>query len=378
MLIASIFAHVTLGLFSSLFFVLYYIKGDDKWKIFIEFFIGIGGNASIILLLSNAFEISDTIAQLYSIGACFLSFFISTIAFLIFFSFNMRDKNDKDLIQIRDILLGMHSYITKYYESKAKEIDEKLNLADLKLRETQISEKEHKLSEAEKYLEEELLKLDTLKNKKLKILLPENTSITITKEYIDIMPSYFKDIINCISQLNYYESEILKYTEIGLPKFKAYLLSVATTISSYIFNNNSTDIRIHFRFYNKSKKGYEQLIAIIGKKILEREMTFIPYNQENMISKSFECKRALIRSINYTYDYRSQNYKVWKDYLTYTFHDLEIDNVPILSFGISIKNDIRYKNLFYFLNYIKFEEYLQENIDNINNNFKIKKILYGG
>lgn len=192
------------------------------------------------------------------------------------------------------------------------------------------------------------------------------------------MPSYFKDIINCISQLNYYESEILKYTEIGLPKFKAYLLSVATTISSYIFNNNSTDIRIHFRFYNKSKNGYEQLIAIIGKKILEREMTFIPYNQENMISKSFECKRALIRSINYTYDYRSQNYKVWKDYLTYTFHDLEIDNVPILSFGISIKNDIRYKNLFYFLNYIKFEEYLQENIDNINNNFKIKKILYGG
>lgn len=242
----------------------------------------------------------------------------------------------------------MHSYITKYYESRAKEIDEKLNLADLKLRETQISEKECKLSEAKKYLEEELLKLDTLKNKKLKILLPENTSITITKEYIDIMPSYFKDIISCISQLNYYESEILRYNEIGLPKFKAYLLSVAITISSYIFNNNSTDIRIHFRFYNKSKNGYEQLIAIIGKRILEREMTFIPYNQENMISKSFECKRALIRSINYTYDYKSQNYKVWKDYLTYTFHDLEIDNVPILSFGISIKNEIRYKNLFYF------------------------------
>lgn len=120
------------------------------------------------------------------------------------------------------------------------------------------------------------------------------------------------------------------------------------------------------------------MIAIVGKKVEENSMTFIPYEDDNMIIKSFECKRALIKSINIEYDYQSNNYKVWKDYMTYTFYNLEIDNKPFLSFGISVKNEVRYKKLFYFINYIRFEDYLQDSIEVIDKKFDIKNILYGG
>ncbi|WP_455939013.1 hypothetical protein [Gemella morbillorum] len=105
----------------------------------------------------------------------------------------------------------------------------------------------------------------------------------------------------------------------------------------------------------------------------------IPYDKENMINKSYECKRALIKSINCSYDYKSDNNAIWKDYLTYTFYNFKIGTIPYLSFGISLKNDTRYQKLFYFLSYIAFfEEYLQEKIETLNNNYNLEYILYGG
>ena len=64
--------------------------------------------------------------------------------------------------------------------------------------------------------------------------------------------------------------------------------------------------------------------------------------------------------------------------MTYTFHNIEIEGKPLLSFGVSVKNEKRYEKTFYFLNYLKFEDYLQEIIVNANQNRKIEDILYGG
>lgn len=379
MLIASIFAHIALGCLFSLFFVLYYIQGDSKWKLYLEMLIGLGGNVGGIFILDNIFQINDPEIRVMSVAACIFAFLILTFILLVVFSYVIRDKDNKYIIRLRDILLGKYSWINTYYESRKSEIDERLNISVLENRENTILQKENEILEKQKYISEETEKLNSLGKSKIKMLLPEKASIIITKEYIDIMPSFFKDVINCISELNYYESEMLeKYDNVDIRIFKSYLISIASTISSNIFNGNSTEIRIHFRFYNKNLNGYEMLIAVIGSKVESRELTFIPYNQDNMILKSYECKRALIRSINSDHDYQSHNYKVWKDYLTYTFYNLEIQHIPILSFGISVKNETRYKKTFYFLNYIKFEEYLQEKMESLNSKFEIKTILYGG
>ncbi len=64
--------------------------------------------------------------------------------------------------------------------------------------------------------------------------------------------------------------------------------------------------------------------------------------------------------------------------LFHNFHNLETDGKPFLSFGISVKNEKRYEKVFHFLNYLKFEEYLQEFIVDVNDSCGIEQILYGG
>ena len=119
-----------------------------------------------------------------------------------------------------------------------------------------------------------------------------------------------------------------------------------------------------------------ELVAISGKSIITRGMTPIPYNN-SLIEKSYECKCALIKSMNSEYDYQANNYTVWEDYMTYSFYDITENNMPVLTFGISVKNRAIHKNKFYFLNYFKIEQYLEDAIVSINEKCKIKDILYG-
>lgn len=60
MLIASIFAHISLGLLLAIIFVLYYINGDGKWKLWIEIVIGTSGNIGGIFLLDSWLHTEDS------------------------------------------------------------------------------------------------------------------------------------------------------------------------------------------------------------------------------------------------------------------------------------------------------------------------------
>nr|DAH62608.1 MAG TPA: hypothetical protein [Caudoviricetes sp.] len=384
MLIASILAHIGLGIVLSLFFVIYYINGNGKAKIFFETLLGLGGNAGAIFVLYKTFKIEDATVNLFSMASCFFSFICATIIFVIIFAYMIKDKeNDKkQVIRLRDIIVGQTSWVKEFRDKRMKEIDDVLDYDKLKQREQLLEHQEQEIIIKNKLLKDETERIEQIGNKKVRLSLPEKSNITITKDFIDVMPSYFKDVVRCISEMNTLEQEFLSIVNtetMDVNNIKSYLYALSTAISSNIFNNNSGDIRIHFRYYDKDKCGYVKLAAIKGNQIFVQDMTFIPYDKENMINKSYECKRALIKSINCSYDYKSDNNAIWKDYLTYTFYNLKIGTIPYLSFGISLKNDIRYKNLFYFLNYIAFfEEYLQEKVETLNNNYNLEYILYGG
>ena len=228
-----------------------------------------------------------------------------------------------------------------------KEIDEVLDYEKLKQREEVIKKQESIISNKQKFLDEELERLDAIGSKKVRMNLPEKSPITVSKEFVELMPSYFKDVVRCIIEMRNLEQEYLEDIEnLSTNMILMYLFALASSISSNLFGYNSADIRIHFRYYNKEKQGYDKLIAFRGNKIISEEMTLIPYGEDNMITKSFECKRALIKSINYQHDFQSDNHAMWKDYLTYTFHNMKSENIPYLSFGISVKNETRYKKLF--------------------------------
>ena len=388
MLIFSLIAHIALGLFLGLFFVLYYVNGQGRAKMFIEFLIGIGGNTGAIFLLDNMIPIDDNVIRWCSISGCILSFIIATILTLIIFS-KIIEKSDDDVkavIKMKDIFLGQYSYINRYYKSKNKEIDEMLGIdglqkkeEELKKRETEIEKKELILQQDRQYLNEELLKLETKGAKATKIILPENKKIALTGEYIEIIPSYIRDIFNCISAINSGTEEFLKSEEaLNKEAIQSYLLHIATCISTKLFGGNSNDVRVHFRVYDEQKNGYVKFVAVLGNSIFTKEMTVMPYDGDTMIKKSYENKRALIKSINSPHNYQSKNYRIWKDYITYTFNDLTYENKPYLSFGISVKNAERYKKWLYLINYFEFERYLQENLERVNNYVDIADIIYGG
>lgn len=377
-MIAGIFCYSIIGTVIGCIFSLLFINFDKSWKKISSSFVSLGGSCGIIVYTNNFFGIKTQEMKFLTVSFMYIMFLISFILMMIIMCKLIKDKDDADILRIRDILLGQKSYIDKYYEQREREIDEKLNINKLNNYSEELQNKEKALNEQISCLKKEEERIDKIGRKKLRFLLPENAYISLTTEYIELIPSYFKDITNCIIDIKSNENTILDNGINDFVSFRGYLISIASSISSYIFNGNSSEIRIHFRYYDIKRNGYVKLLAMIGKKIVEYDMTFIPYEKDNMISKSYECKRALIKSINSTHDYEGKNHKLWKDYLTYTFHNLEIEGKPFLSFGISVKNETRYEKIFHFLNYFKFEEYLQETIVNVNDICEIKNILYGG
>lgn len=380
---SDIICFLFIGCFIGIIFTLFLINFDSKWKILLESIFGIGGSGISIKYLFKLFKITEQNQMFNTVTSFIFGYLLTTLLSLIILSKLIKDKDNANILKISDILLGQKSYINKYYEMRMSEIDNKLGIPHLEEREKLICRKEQFLEEREKLISEEQQKINSLGNKKLRLELPEKASIILTKDYIDVMPSYIRDIFKCINSMNDFTKLFLddisaKKHPVNIIKLKSYFISIATYISTEIFGNNSYDVRIHFRIYNKSLNGYEKLIAIIGSKVVSKELTFIPYNDDSMIKKSYECKRALIKSINIDHNYESNNNKTWQDYMTYTFYNLKTDNKPYLSFGISVKNSERYKKIFYFMNFFTMEYYLQDNIEQVNEYINIEEILYGG
>lgn len=380
MLIASLFVSIAFGFLLAFCFSFYYVIGDVKWKIFIEALIGIGGNTGLIFLLDKVFKYTDEQQdiRMFSMGSIVLAFLVGVAVLLVIFSHLIKDKDDKDILRIRDILLDQREWVNKYYSNRMQQIDNGLNIEELSKREEVIIKRESELNEREQYLEEETKKFYSDSRKQTRMVLPDQKRIIINNEYVDLMPSYLSDVIRCMISVDSFTEEILKMnpTEITSTTIKTFFTHVATHVSIEIFGN-TRDVRIHFRYYDPSVNGYVKLIAVTAGVIVSKNMTVIPYDKDSLIKRSYECKRALIKSVNSEHEFQSDHNTIWKDYLSYTFYDICKDEKPVFSFGISIKNVARYKKVLQLLNYFKLEEYLQRSLDRINQYVDIVKIFYG-
>lgn len=374
---AIIWGNIGLGFIIGLVFSLLYVAFDNGWKKLVSSLLTTGASgAGLFFLYKSIFM--DNISQLFTaIGVLCISFLIFFIVFLLILCKIMKDKDDKDVIRIRDILLGQKSYIEKYYEGRKSEIDSKLNIPSLKSKEENLKHREYILIEKEKVFEIEKEDFKKLAGGKLKIKLPVNKNLTVTKEFLDLIPSHIDLLSSFIEGVNF-ETEIFlaEHKTAAYADLKVFLKLLAIQITEHLFSRNAKDVRVHFRCYNEKKNGYESITSVVGEKDYNRSMTFIPYNQANMILRSFETKRALIKSHNIEYDFVGNNSTIWTEYMTGTFYNITRNDKPCLSFGISVKSSIKYKDLFNFLNYCKFESYLQEVIEKFDEKYSIETLLY--
>lgn len=387
MLWPAILANISVGTVVAFFFVLYYINGEAKGRIkaIIEMILGTTANGGMFIFLDQYFQLDDVSIRLIALASCYLSFFVATVTLLCVFAHIIKDGNNN--IRMRDIFLGQYAFIEKHYQQRSDEIDKDLNIVELQQRESKVSNRENEVArreadvlDAEKRISEEQTRQDEIGKKKLKMRLPENQNVTLVQDYITTMPSYVENIFSCITAINTDTDELLSNDpkKIGELDIKRYLLTIAFDVSVELFGAHPSDARVHFRVYNKEKNGYDKYVAIMGRNIEYKDMTFIPYDKANMIVKSFECKRALLKSLNGEHNYKSNNHRVWKEYLTYTFTDLLIDGKPFLSFGISIKNVARFERNLHLINFFQFETFLQRNIEKVNNIIDLPAIIYGG
>lgn len=376
-MVAICFGSCVAGLFIGLIFSLLFVACDGGWKKALPSIFATGANGAGLWGVFELYNITDYTQVFVSIGVLGLSFVLTFVVCMLVMCLVLKDKDDKYVPKIRDILLGQKQYIQQYYDKRAKEIDEKLNIPILEKRENDVTQRELQLNAQREVFQRDKEEFAKLTADKLKITLPEHKELVITKEFLDVLPSHVDDLAAFIEGIKKETHSFLKkHNTVSYDDLKVYLTLIAIQVLSHLFAKGAKDVRVHFRCFDEKKNGYGKLVSVIGGKESKRDLTFIPYDKANMIKKSFECKRALIKSHNIEYDYVSNNSTMWTEYMTGAFYNITRGGKPCLSFGISVKNAARFKNVFNFLSYCKFETYLQDVIEQFDERYKIETILY--
>lgn len=108
----------SIGVLFGIIFTFLFINFDSQWKIWLEMLFGTGGSAGGLLYFFKVFNVKNQ-NQMFLTTLCFVgSMVLSIIISLFVMCILIKDKDDTDILRIRDILLGQKSYIEKYYQSR--------------------------------------------------------------------------------------------------------------------------------------------------------------------------------------------------------------------------------------------------------------------
>ena len=128
---------------------------------------------------------------------------------------------------------------------------------------------------------------------------------------------------------------------IKLKFLRMFLMDICSYTKTYITDN--VGIKVHFRISKDDK--YLGLIASTDNddaQDLSSDwtvlMTPIPI-YEGLIYHSYKLKAPLLKTLNPKLNYKGQNDKIWKEYVTFTFDDLSVGQTPLISYCISVHKD---------------------------------------
>lgn len=321
----------------------------------------------------------------FGLDKAFLCFLIALIiGFGICFIYIVQSLNQQEdrkyKVKSVDILLNNKHIL----ELQRQEIEKDI-VTKYEERQTQINkkEKELKIKEVEinalydKYKEYEACIKEQICNN-MYMNLPLNVKYPISQNYFEKIPGYVND-------LSSYILKTTKATELFLRDyaqykndedlfFEGYLYCIATLTSSVLFNCNN-GIRTHFRYLGKDNTYYEYVVGFANKKIDKSNLTPIKCN-EGLIHYSITNKTSIIKSINNEdINFKSKNAHKWMDYITITFDELYLNNLAILTMGISVEDKNRHRDYLCFLNYCRIEKIIEKFLLEIDQKCDIIKIV---
>ena len=139
-MIAGIICYSVIGMVIGVIFSLLYINFDRTWIKIFSSLMSFSGSAGLIVMADSFFNINEQNMKFWTASSLYFMFLFSFFIMMIIMCKLIKDKDDADILRIRDILLGQKSYIDKYYKKRENEIDSKL--PDLESREKEVLKRE--------------------------------------------------------------------------------------------------------------------------------------------------------------------------------------------------------------------------------------------
>lgn len=203
--------------------------------------------------------------------------------------------------------------------------------------------------------------------------------IPVNQKFISIMPECTKNIVDFNIMMEQALDNAVKrfrkeynnvsgkaVVDIEVKELRLFLMDICGYIKKYI--TDSVGIRVHFR--GTTNNQYIGIIASTDNDDSDdlatdwsTDLTPIPI-YAGLIHYSAEFKASLLKTLNPKLNFKGNNDKIWKEYLTHTFVNVSKGKQPVLSLGISVHKDYfsLKKELFLFLAYIRIGELIEEYI----------------
>lgn len=358
------------------------LRFDSSWlKSF-----SLSGGAAILIGEFVAFsELLNITSENRSVMfVCLLGAWITTFTVvLIVLLQSFKRQETKYKIQTWEILLGDKKAIDQYYNSKFSEISKKL---DDEYNFERLSKLKEDLDLQKRDIELEKARLVSLKvdadeilEKKHTICIPRKFDFPIKSDFFTLLPRYVTSISKFEYHLNSFtDTFVLSIKGMGNENrsLKTYLRGLCYYIGQYLFDWR--DVRVHCRVYNKGIDGYQKYVAVHKDGAdYQEELTVIPAGS-GLIALASEIKRSVVYTANQDSAVETSSNHIWKDYITMIFEKYQIDNIPLLSIGVSVKHHVDHKDMLYFLSYIQIEQVIQENISKVNESMSICDVLVTG
>lgn len=362
------------GIIFSVVCTLLFFQSDKTWIRMISPLIGISGMGITYTLIQKLIgENSKDIIQNGMVVFLGCIVIMSPVTLFIMCK-ALKDKNGQQVIRIRDILLGQKKFIDTYYEQRSEELKEAFYSKMIDEEKKKIALEKDEIQERIRNIESREKKFREQAEHSVSMQLPIESPVPMTNEFLGQFPDFIEGLakyINDVRQLT--KDYIIRYEENNrYILLHSYFLGLCSFTMKDVFDTSSQNVRVHFRILKGD--NYVKFVAKIGENIYEDDLTPMPKNK-GMIKQSYNTQTSLIKSLNITYDEKGNHRKVWEDYMTITFYDICKDGEPFLSMGISVKNKEKFKHLLYFLNFYKIENFLQDQLREIDKVYNIVETI---
>lgn len=390
-----VFGGIT-GLFVSLLF----FRNDIQWKNFMTMAIGIGADLALLPFSFIVFDITDKKEKMLLGFSLFLSMLIVFCIMTKVMSILLKDQTGKNVLRMMDLFLGFKNSLNDYYESRKKDVD-----ADIEKSLKELNEREIMLSFIEKENYSKEIELNNLKkiidssiSEVIAISIPVNKRLAIDKSFIDDCRIYLDDYRKFKNQFLISTDNIINSLEKDLNdknkdknetkklQFDSFLTSLSQAIVTYLFDDSS-NVRVHFRVLVNNE--YHKYFIYKKDEVPNyRTMTPIPINERNLITTSFVHRCPITKALNLEYNFDTNKDNPYSNYLSIAFYKITkkvkipikyendiLEEVPLLSMTISIKDQNKYDRRLNMLLLTRFDREIHEKLEKMFKKFNIDDIF---